>query len=210
MPRREKCRYCENERKEGVEWYDDDYCSGKCAKADGETIPPAAKPSKSSRAPGSFADYILDYPPNLGEKDARGQRIKGRMPKLYRRRFEAEKLNWGEPLSEKELLQAGLRANREPIPGDWDYEGKSALYSCKKCNRIVEIPENDMPESDELYCMACLLEKDASSHDAPLNDWNLIRAKAKELGIKTHGKKREQIKAEILDVELHTQEKENG
>lgn len=119
---RDKCRYCENERKEGVEWYDDDYCSGKCKKADGGVIPLAAKPDRTNRAPASFADYMLYYPKGIGEKDKRGQRIRGREPKLYRRRNEPEKINWGEPLSEAELKQAGLRANREPIPGDWDYK----------------------------------------------------------------------------------------
>jgi len=118
---RDKCRYCGNERKEGVLWYDDDYCSGKCKKADGGVIPPAAKPDRITRAPASFADYMLDYPKNLGGKDGRGQRIKGREPKLYRRRSEPEKLNWGEPLTREQLKQAGLRANREPLPGDWDF-----------------------------------------------------------------------------------------
>lgn len=157
---RKKCRTCGNERKEGVEWYDDDYCSGKCKMQDGGTIPPAAKPDKMSRDAASYEDYILDYPKHLGEKDKRGQRIKGRMPKLYRRRCEPEKMNWGEPLTPEQLIQAGLRCNREPIPGDWDF---------------------------------------AETPDAPPNDWNAIRTRAKELGIKTHGKKREQIEAEIKE-----------
>ena len=33
------------------------------------------------------------------------------------------------------------------------------------------------------------------------NEWDLIRARAKELGITTHGKKREQIEAEIQEKE---------
>jgi len=118
---RTNCRFCGAERKEGVDWYDEDYCSGKCKKQDGGAIPPAAKPDKMNRAPASFADYILDYPKGIGEKDKRGQRIKGRKPKLYRRRFEPEKLNWGEPMTAPQLKQAGLRCNREPIPGDWDF-----------------------------------------------------------------------------------------
>lgn len=159
---RNKCRTCGNERKEGVEWYDDDYCSGKCKMEDGGAIPPAAKPDKMSRDAASFADYLLDYPKKLGEKDGRGQRIKGRMPKLYRLRFEPEKLNWGEPLNFEQLEQAGFRANREPIPGDWDFTG---------------------------------------TQDAPLNDWQVLKAKAKLLGIKTHGKNRDQIEAEIQEKE---------
>lgn len=168
---RNKCRFCGNERKEGVEWYDDDYCSGKCKKRDGGIIPPAAKPDKFSRAPASFEDYIIDYPKNIGEKDGRGQRIKGRMPKIYRRRFEPEKMNWGEPLTPEQLNQAGLRCNREPIPGDWDFV------------ETPDVPVNEM----------------AAYH----NDWQALKARAKELGIKTHAKNKQQIEAEI-------QEKENA
>lgn len=118
---RDKCRYCGNERKEGVEWYDDDYCSGKCKKADGGIIEPVAEQVKVSGVKASLHEYLLDYPKNLGGKDAHGQRIKGRMPKRYRRRHEPERLNWGAPMSAPDLKQAGLRANRKPIPGDWDF-----------------------------------------------------------------------------------------
>ena len=118
---RNKCRTCGNERKENVPWYDDDYCSGKCKKLDGGVIPPAAKPDPTNRPPASLADYMLYYPKGLGEKDKRGQRIKGKTPQIYHYRFEPERLNWGEPLNGTQLKQAGLRANREPIPGDWDY-----------------------------------------------------------------------------------------
>ncbi len=165
---RNKCRFCENERKESVEWYDDNYCSGKCKKLDGGAIPPADKPDKMNRPAASYADYMLDYPTGIGEKDKRGQRIRGREPKLYRRRFEAEKMNWGTPMSEPELLQAGLRCNREPIPGDWDY---------------AEV--QDAPETS----------------DAPVNEWQALKARAKSLGIQTHAKNREQIAAEIQEKE---------
>ncbi len=119
---RDKCRFCENERKEGVLWYDDDYCSGKCKKQDGGEIAPEPERVKAAGITATLQDYLLDYPENLGQKDARGQRIKGRIPKRYRRRFEPEKLNWDEPLNAPQLKQAGLRTNREPIPGDWDFE----------------------------------------------------------------------------------------
>ena len=118
---RNKCRFCGNERKEGVVWDYDDYCSGKCKKADGGEIEPVIERVKTSGVKASLEEYILDYPKNLGEKDMRGQRIKGRIPKRYRRRFEPEKLNWGEPLNAPQLKQAGLRANRRPIPNDWDF-----------------------------------------------------------------------------------------
>lgn len=119
--RRNKCRFCGNVRKEGVKWYDDEYCSGKCKQADGGAIPPAAQRDRDIGIEASLEDYFLDYPKNLGEKDARGQRIKGRTPKRYRRRFDPHKLNWGEPMNAPHLKQAGLRANRQPIPGDFDY-----------------------------------------------------------------------------------------
>lgn len=109
---RNKCRFCGNVRKEGILWYDDDYCSGKCKKLDGGAIPPAAVVAKESGVPASLKDYYLDYPQN-------GQR--GRSPKRYRRRFEPQRLNWGEFLTKEQLKQAGLRANREPIPSDYDF-----------------------------------------------------------------------------------------
>lgn len=118
---RQKCRCCENERKPNVVWYDDDYCSGKCKKLDGGKILPPIEQVRFSGDVASLEDYILDYPKNLGGKDARGQRIKGRNPKRYRRRFDPERLNWGESLLPAQLKQAGLRANREPIPGDFDF-----------------------------------------------------------------------------------------
>ena len=117
---RTECRTCGNIRKEGVDWYDEDYCSGKCKAQDGGQIPPAAD-AKASGAVASLDDYLLDYPKGLGEKDKRGQRIKGRIPKRYRRRFEADRLNWGESLNAPQLKQAGLRSNRKPIPGDFDF-----------------------------------------------------------------------------------------
>ncbi len=121
---RTKCRFCENERKKGVKWFDDDYCSGKCKKADGGEIEPTIKRAKTSGEKASLEDYLLDYPKKLGEKDKRGQRIKGRIPKRYRRRFEPERLNWGKRLTNEQLEQAGLRANRKPIPGDYDFVKK--------------------------------------------------------------------------------------
>ena len=116
-----KCRTCGAEKKEGVVWYDDIYCSGKCKADDGGKIEEAADYIRASGVKASLEDYMMDYPKNIGGKDARGQRIKGRMPKRYRRRYEANRLNWGEPLDTKQLKQAGFRANRTPLPGDFDY-----------------------------------------------------------------------------------------
>lgn len=171
---REKCRYCENKRKEGVEWYDDNYCSGKCKKLDGGTIYPVAEQVKASGVKASLSDYVLDYPKNLGERDRRGQRIKGRTPKRYCRRYEPERLNWDEPMADDQLKQAGFRANRKPLPGDWDYE--------EQINAIVE-------------------EETKQPNEKQPNDWDLFRARARELNIQTHGKKREEIEAEIKENE---------
>lgn len=41
----------------------------------------------------------------------------------YYPRTRPERLNWGEPMTMDELKDAGLAANRVPIPGDWDYAG---------------------------------------------------------------------------------------
>ncbi len=109
---RNECRYCGNTRKKGVEWYDEDYCSGKCKRADGGSIPAPIEVVRVSGAKASLEDYYLDYP-----KDNR----KGRNPKHYHRRFEPERLNWGEKLNQKDLSQSGLRSNRRPIPGDYDF-----------------------------------------------------------------------------------------
>ena len=124
---RNKCRFseCGNERKKGVEWYDDDYCSGKCKEADGGKVMPMAEHIKTIGTVASLDDYLLDYPKKLGQKDARGQRIKGRNPKRYRLRYEPERLNWGEPMDAPQLKQAGFRANRQPIPGDYDFVEES-------------------------------------------------------------------------------------
>ncbi len=43
-------------------------------------------------------------------------------PEDYHRRLNPETLNWGVHLDMPQLKQAGLRVNRVPIPGDWDFE----------------------------------------------------------------------------------------
>ena len=97
-----KCRNCEAEKKEGVEWFDDMYCSGKCASSDGAEIAPVHTSPSNQKA--SLIDYKQD------KKNTR-----------YRRRFDPDKLNWGEPMTPAQLKQAGFRANRVPIPNDWDF-----------------------------------------------------------------------------------------
>ena len=98
-----KCRYCGNKKKPNVEWPTEDHCSGKCMKMDG--LEPM---SVGVKGPQKVRKATLD--------DCKAR------PNDYRRRYEPEKINWGEPLTPRQLKQAGFRANREPIPGDWDYK----------------------------------------------------------------------------------------
>lgn len=44
-------------------------------------------------------------------------------PAKYVKRVCPELLNWGLWMNSTQLEQAGLKANRVAIPGDWDYEG---------------------------------------------------------------------------------------
>ncbi len=41
----------------------------------------------------------------------------------YITRREPKLLNWGPWMDSQQLAEAGLKANRVAIPGDWDYEG---------------------------------------------------------------------------------------
>lgn len=41
----------------------------------------------------------------------------------YWPRAHPERINWGEHMTMDQLKEAGLVANRVPIPGDWDYAG---------------------------------------------------------------------------------------
>jgi hypothetical protein len=131
---RQECRYCGNTRKEGVEWYDEDYCSGKCKRLDGGYIPPAPVAARNSGVKASLEDYYLDYPKN-------GQ--KGRKVKRYCRRFEPERLNWGKPMNSPQLKQAGLRTNRQPIPGDFDFIVEPVEEPTDNILKTQEVEVND-------------------------------------------------------------------
>jgi len=97
------CRYCGAVKKSHVKWDDPLYCSGKCRKLDGaDPLPVSELISEPKAAKATLADYKSH-------------------PSKYHRRLDPERLNWEEDLTPKQLKQAGLRANREPIPGDWDY-----------------------------------------------------------------------------------------
>ena len=43
--------------------------------------------------------------------------------KARARRTNPDSLNWGPHMTSDQLHEAGLKANRVPIPGDWDYVG---------------------------------------------------------------------------------------
>ncbi len=168
MAKREKCRKCGAKLKHDKtsEQYDPEYCSGLCRRKDGsepyvKTAEEQAMVVKEAKliAPATFKDY---------EKNVGGR---------YVRRFEPEKLNWGEPMSDHDLLQAGFRANREPIDGDWDYQHPMKAVIADS-EATITLPITKEP-----------------------NQWQLLKAKAKELGIQTHGKNKGQITAEIMDKE---------
>ncbi len=167
MARREECRKCGAKLKHDKtsDQYDPEYCSGKCRKEDGLT--PYVK---------SAEEQAMVVEVTKKARPASLEDYKKNVPSKYARRFEPEKLNWSNNvMNEEELIQAGFRANRKPIPGDWDYESMVVVVD---------------PEATATVTVT----------KAP-NEWDLIRARAKELGITTHGKKREQIEAEIQEKE---------
>jgi hypothetical protein len=52
-------------------------------------------------------------------------------PDMYADRTDGVALNWGKWLDSDSLKQHGFTANRRPIPGDWDYEGRRELVEGK-------------------------------------------------------------------------------
>ena len=86
---------------------------------------------------------------------------------------------------------------------------------------LTEVPEESVAVPDEEATLCAMrscpnriavrvagvrqitLSPKVSGEPKPPNQWQVLKAKAKSLGIKTHGKKRDQIEAEI-------KEKENG
>ncbi len=169
---REKCRKCGAKLKHDKtsDQYDPEYCSGLCRKLDGSEpyVKTAAEKAMvvevvSKRNPASLEDY------------------KKNVPAKYSRRFEPEKLNWSKnKMNDEQLKQAGFRANREPIPGDWDYEDVVAVTST--------------------MIAAVDLEATATVTKQP-TEWDGIRRTAKDLGIKVFAKKRDQVEAEIKEAQ---------
>ena len=60
-------------------------------------------------------------------------------PDDYITRREPGRLNWGPWLNTAQLEQAGLKANRVSIPGDWDYAGAGSalMQDIGKVNAIT-------------------------------------------------------------------------
>ncbi len=175
MPKREECRKCGAKLKHDKtsDQYDPEYCSGKCRKLDG------AEPYvKSAEEQAAVVEVVSKTRPATLED------YKKNVPSKYTRRHEPEKLNWSKnEMNEEELKQAGFRANRRPIPGDWDYKEKEP----------VTLPEDSLRIEEEMA--------ELKQGKRKQSEWDLIRAKAKELNIKTHGKKRGQLETEIKEKE---------
>ncbi len=178
MDKRNECRKCGAKLKHDKtsDQYDPEYCSGKCRKDDGSE--PYVKTAEEKAA------VIVAV---KKKKVASLEGYKKGVPANYARRFEPEKLNWSaNKMNEEELKQAGFRANREPIPGDWDYEEKEPVTPPEGATRIV----------DEQY--AGFLRK---KEIARASEWGQMKAKAKELGITIFGKSKERLAAEIKEAE---------
>ena len=180
MSKREECRCCGAKLKHDKtsDQYDPEYCSGKCRKNDGAE--PYVKSAEEQAA--VVAVVSKTNPADLED-------YKRNVPSKYARRFQPEKLNWSKnKMNEDELNQAGFRANREPIPGDWDYEEGELLPPGEDSEPTKQDRED-------------LEDAEASGFTYAPNAWDLLRAKAKGLGIKTHGKNKKTLTAEIKEAE---------
>ncbi len=96
------------------------FCSDRCRKAASRTNSDTINSDKANSdkvgqaaslcvqamvaGPGSYEHYIAS-------------------PDKYAQRTNPDKINFGPVMSAAELVHAGLKANRVPIPGDWDYVG---------------------------------------------------------------------------------------
>jgi hypothetical protein len=180
MSKRKECRNCGAQLRHDKtkDQYDPEYCSGKCRKGDGAEpyVKTAAEQEAvivavSISAPASLADYKK----NVGGK--------------YTLRADPEKLNWGVHMEPEQLTQAGFRANREPIPGDWDYEGESVEVVPEEVEE-AELGDTRIGEDGQPEVFVAIVP----------NAWQALRAEAKELGISTHGKKKEQLTKEVEEA----------
>ncbi len=121
-----------------------EFCSDKCRmqfKRKSNSKPEQAKveqittPYRAARAPGpqfpirDELKQVPDLPAGINEEMYGDSLTPGSLqhyyqyPDKYCPRQEPEKMNWGPWMTTEQLKQAGLRANRTPLPGDWDWEG---------------------------------------------------------------------------------------
>jgi len=183
MSKREECRKCGAKLKHDKtsDQYDPEYCSGKCRKGDGAE--PYVKTAEEQAA--VVAVVSKTRPATLED-------YKKNVPSKYARRFEPEKLNWSKnKMNESELKQAGFRANREPIPGDWDYGTGEAREFTKEQEYPLgsrRIGEGGQPE---VYVKKV----------KPPTEYELLKEKAKALGIKIFGKTKEVLAKEVEEAE---------
>ncbi len=183
---REECRHCGAKLKHDKtsDQYDPEYCSGLCRKLDGsepyvKTVEEQAMVVEvvKKRNPASLEDY------------------KKNVPSRYARRFQPEKLNWSKHrMNKEELEQAGFRANREPIPGDWDYGTGVA-------REPVTLPKGATRTAVELGQLEQAKRNAAVMAQKPPSEWEQMKEKAKGLNIKIFGKSKEQLAAEIAEKE---------
>jgi hypothetical protein len=169
MSKREECRACGAKLKHDKtsDQYDPEYCSGKCRKLDGAE--PYVKTAEEQAAVVAVASKT---------RPATLEDYKKNVPAKYARRFEPEKLNWSKNrMNEDELKQAGFRANREPIPGDWDYEAVEK-----------EIYEDILDAAKDVI-------------DRQPTEYELLKEKAKALDIKIFGKTKDVLAKEVEEAE---------
>ncbi len=107
-----KCKNCDNE----LTGRQKNHCSDRCRKALSRTsksdIPnPDTKvgQTRTGTHPATHAEHLEFYYAN---------------PDRYATRTNPDKLNWGPLMTMDQLEQAGLKANRVSIPGDWDFGEK--------------------------------------------------------------------------------------
>ena len=186
---REECRGCGAKLRHDKtsDQYDPEYCSGKCRKEDGsEPYVRSAKEkalvvqATTKKRPASLEDY------------------KKNVPSKYARRFEPEKLNWSKnEMNDEELKQAGFRANRKPIPGDWDYREVESLPPGEGLTPTIQ----DQKDLDDAAGSGFVCQDDSitSPTEKEPNEWQSLKARAKELDISVYGKKKEQLVAEIKE-----------
>ncbi len=98
-----------------------EFCSDKCRKRASRAEP---KPQNASGSPNTDKKAVEHGQTEVGQTTRTASHYDYDMhPEDYAPRTEPDKLNWGEWMDGAQLAEAGLTANRVPLPGDWDYKG---------------------------------------------------------------------------------------